>query len=169
MLSSRLSLCTANSIRATTLPESALTVVSIRLGHFALGLCISTGEKLVWRMFQWSSDSEILTLQTYERWRSRKAVEVTLLEYALELGVKLGLHNLLSLCGSRSTPILQLEPNFALEVIILGEHRYYRDFPDVNPSFIGSHISTYHSCPGRYCQNTLDLTMVDHCPSECST
>lgn len=47
-LSSRLSRCTATSMRPTTPPLSALAVTSMRLRHFWWGWCIPTGQKLRW-------------------------------------------------------------------------------------------------------------------------
>jgi hypothetical protein len=47
MLSSRLSFCTATSMRPTASRESALAVVSIRTVHFWPGICIPAGHRLV--------------------------------------------------------------------------------------------------------------------------
>ena len=47
MLSSKLSFCTATSMRRTASRESALAVVSIRTVHFWPGICIPAGHGLV--------------------------------------------------------------------------------------------------------------------------
>jgi hypothetical protein len=48
MLSSRLSFCAATSMRATTSPESALAVISIRSVHFLPAICIPERRRLAW-------------------------------------------------------------------------------------------------------------------------
>ena len=66
---------------------------------------------------------EILTLQTYERWRSRKDGQIMLIEYVFDLGVE----------GRWvATLILQLDADVASELIVLREHRYHRNLD--NPS-----------------------------------
>jgi hypothetical protein len=66
---------------------------------------------------------EILTLQTYEWWRFRKAGQIMLIEYVFDLGVEERWVTML---------ILQLDADVAPELIVLREHRYHRNLE--NPS-----------------------------------
>jgi hypothetical protein len=61
---------------------------------------------------------DILTLQTYKWWRSRKTPQIMFVEYAFDLGVE-----------ERwvPMPILQLDHDITPELIELREHRYHRD------------------------------------------
>jgi len=64
--------------------------------------------------------NEILTLQTYKRWMSRKAGQKMLIED--DFHVVVDIH-------SRTTrPILRLHLDLASELIILCEYCYHRDF-----------------------------------------
>src|SRR6267142_3650156 len=116
MLSSRLHLCTANSIRETALPDSASEVSSIRALQRAPALCSSAAREISIVCFDGHRN---LTLQTYIRWSSPKVGEIFLIEYAIDLDMEL------RFCVT----ILILQPhlNVPPELIILGEDRYHRD------------------------------------------
>jgi hypothetical protein len=71
---------------------------------------------------------ENLTLQPYEWWRTCKPGQILLIEYSFDLGVEL--------CFLVTMFILQLHPDLAPKLLVLGEHRYHRDLRNacVNPS-----------------------------------
>jgi hypothetical protein len=161
MLNSSLPPCTANSIRAAVPRESMSAVSSIRPLHRWSGLCIPTGDKLVQYTFRTvlSMVIEILTLQTYKRWRSCKVGQIMLIEYAFDLDVKERWVTML---------ILQLHLDVAPELIVLREHRYHRDLKNLPcqsqfsklqfdvPSLAGQMASKcFKSSPGR----TLSIGM----------
>ena len=82
-LSSRLSRCTALSIRVTALPLSALAVSSIRSVQRWSFLCIPTGQELTWL---WIAE-EILTLQANKWWGIAKVAQTMLIEHTFHLGL----------------------------------------------------------------------------------
>jgi hypothetical protein len=87
--------------------------------HFWPGLCIPAGQELVWHIL---AVNKILTLQTYNRWRSRKVSQILFLENLFHLGVE-------EHCVSTSIETLILQPVkcIAPELIIFGEYRYDRN------------------------------------------
>jgi len=106
-LNSKLSFCTATSMRATTSPESELAVSLIRSVHCWPALCIPAGQKSAKYRFV---SNKILTLQTYKWWRSTKPGQITLLETSLHLGI--------NLCFWM---ILERYLDVTLELVIFGE------------------------------------------------
>jgi len=97
---------------------------------------------------------EILTFQAYTQWRTPKAGQIMLIEYALHLVVNVR--------SWITMPILQLHPDLSFELIILCEYRYHRDFENApyqsrfmklhfDIPFLSGHISSkyFKSSDGR--------------------
>jgi hypothetical protein len=97
--------------------------VTERIGsHFNKAITLLTGFvhpcKIELRTVRVSTVVDILTLQTYERWRFRKAGQIMLIEYVFDLDVEESWITML---------ILQLVADVAPELIVLREHRYHRN------------------------------------------
>ena len=69
---------------------------------------------------------EVRTLQANKRWGSAKACQIVSIKHTLHLSVKVSV--------GIATFVLQLHLDVALELIIFGENRYYRD------------LKFYHTC-----------------------
>ena len=87
MLSSRLSLCMATSMRATAPPLSALAVISMRPSHRCPCFCITADS------YQYGTRSSVdnimvLTFQTNKRGRSVKAGQIMLIENVFHLSIE---------------------------------------------------------------------------------
>ena len=118
MLTSKLSFCTATSIRVTTPPESELAVSVIRSVHRWPSLCISAGQTLAnYKVV----GNKILTLHTYKWRRSTKTGQILLLENSLHLSIDVYFRIVILIL------ILQLHLDVTLELVIFGEQCYYRD------------------------------------------
>ena len=69
---------------------------------------------------------KVLTLQADKWWGSAKAAQIISIEHTFHFGVKMSF--------GVTTFILQFHLDVALELIIFGENRYYRD------------LKFYHTC-----------------------
>jgi hypothetical protein len=127
--------CTARSMSLTTLLESELAVFEIRSVHRWPGLFISAGQQLSSNV---RGSYEMLTFQTYDRWRSLKLVQKMFLEGIFHVIV--GVRRITKL-------ILQLHLDFPPELIILREHGYHRNLN--NPS-----------CQLRFIKPCLDVPFL---------
>jgi hypothetical protein len=122
IFSSRLSFWTAKNMRATTLSDSSLAVVSISSLHPWPGLCIparcETGISIAYDMLV----NKILTLQPDNRWGPLKASQILVLKDFFHRGVDL------LLTVSATTFIFQLELDVEPELVVFREYCYYRNW-----------------------------------------
>jgi len=99
-------------------PESAFAVISIRAVHDRPGLCIPAAQNQ--QSFDVVVDIKILTLQTHERWSPPKASQIMLLKHAFCF--------VFEIRTWITILIFQLARDVALELVILCENSYHRDF-----------------------------------------